>query len=374
MVRTGRGGSRVCRNGAGVVRLAVVMSGFPRRSETFALNELIALETAGVLDAVFATKPGDASDHPGVECIAHRVHTLAAGSTAEQGQEVAAALAGRGITGVHAYFAHIPAEVASHAAARLGCRWGFSTHARDARKVAPDALEGRARLASCIVACNHDVASEFAQLGANVSLIPHGVDIGRFQPADPPVATGTLAVLAVGRLVEKKGFSVLIEGVALTRTRVSLRIVGDGPLRDVLAAQVAEAGLDDRVTFAGPMSHAELPRAYADAQVVVVPSVVDAAGDRDGLPNVVLEAMAMERPVIASDVGAVATAVENDITGILVPPGDPVAVAVALDRLAADAGLRHQLGVTGRRRVERDFELGACTTRLIAHLEGVYAS
>jgi glycosyltransferase involved in cell wall biosynthesis len=350
------------------------MSGFPRRSETFALNELVALETAGVLEAVFATKAGDTSTHPGVERVAHRVRVLAPGAPADQGLEVAAALSGRDVTAVHAYFAHTPAEVASHAATHLGCRWGFSTHAVDARKVPADLLADRARAAACIVACNHDVAAEFSALGASVSLIPHGVDLSRFQPADPRTSTGRLTVLAVGRLVEKKGFSVLIAAAALTRAALSIRIVGDGPLRDGLAAQIAGAGLGDRVTLAGPMSHTELPQAYADAQIVAVPSVVNSAGDRDGLPNVVLEAMAMGRPVVASDVGAVSAAVETDVTGILVPPGDPVALAVALDRLAGDAGFRQYIGAHGRQRVERDYELGACTARLIDHLEAVYVS
>lgn len=91
------------------MRLAVVMSGFPRRSETFALNELLALETAGVLEAVFATKPGDGSLHPGVERIAHRVRMLTPGTPAQQAREVAAALADVPVSGLHAYFAHTPA-------------------------------------------------------------------------------------------------------------------------------------------------------------------------------------------------------------------------------------------------------------------------
>ena len=348
------------------------MSGFPRRSETFALNELVALEAAGALEAVFATKGGDGSRHPGLERIAHRVRMLAPGAPATQAREVAAALADTPINGLHAYFAHVPAEVASHAAGLLSCPWGFSTHALDARKVAPAELAVRAREAACIIACNHDVAAEFSVLGARVTLIPHGVDIERFHPSDPVATNGRLAVLAVGRLVEKKGFSVLVQAAALARAPVSVRIVGDGPLQDELAAQIAAAGIGDRVTLTGPVTHTELPDAYADAHVVAVPSIVNAEGDRDGLPNVVLEAMATGRPVVASDVGAVSAAVEHDVSGILVPPGDAVALAVAFDRLAADAGLREHLGAGGRRRVERDYELAVCTARLIHHLEATY--
>ena len=147
------------------MKLAVIMSGFPRRSETFALNELVALEAAGLLEAVFATKAGDGSAHPGLERVAHRVRTLAPGTPAQQAREVAAALADLPISGLHAYFAHVPAEVASHAAGLLGCPWGFSTHALDARKVPPAELAERARRAACIVACNHDVAAELSASG-----------------------------------------------------------------------------------------------------------------------------------------------------------------------------------------------------------------
>ena len=216
------------------------------------------------------------------------------------------------------------------------------------------------------------MAAEFAALGARVALIPHGVDIGRFQSVAPDATNGRVNVLAVGRLVEKKGFPVLVEAAALARRLLAVSIVGDGPMRDALAAQIDAAGVADRVTLAGSMTHSDLPQAYANAHIVAVPSIVSAAGDRDGLPNVVLEAMAMGRPVVASDVGAVAAAVQTDATGILVAPGDAVALAAALDRLASNAGLREHLGAGGRRRVERDYELSACTARLIDHLEAVY--
>lgn len=355
------------------MKLAVIMSGFPRRSETFALNELIALEEAGVLAAVFATKPGDGSAHPGVERIAHRVHMLAAGTADAQAAQVVDALADIPVTGIHAYFAHHPADVASLAAQTLGCRWGFSTHALDARKVPAPQLADRARAAATIVACNRDVAAEFDAIGANVSLIPHGVDIARFVPQPAVPQNGTLTVLAVGRLVEKKGFPVLVTAAALTRAPISVRIVGDGPLRDELTRQVRETGLDGRVTLTGPLTHAELPAAYAGVHVVAVPSIVNGEGDRDGLPNVVLEAMATARPVVASDVGAVASAITHDDTGMLVPAGDASALAAAFDRLAADPALRHRLADSGRRRVAETYELGACTGHLIAHLEGIYA-
>jgi glycosyltransferase involved in cell wall biosynthesis len=106
---------------------------------------------------------------------------------------------------------------------------------------------------------------------------------------------------------------------------------------------------------------------------VVVPSVRDAAGDRDGLPNVVLEALAAGRAVVASDIAAVGTAVRHDETGLLVPPGDARALAAAIERVASSAALRSRLAAAGRVLVEREFDLEACTARLAQHLEAAYA-
>jgi glycosyltransferase involved in cell wall biosynthesis len=254
----------------------------------------------------------------------------------------------------------------------LGVPFSFSAHARDIRKVPRGELTRRARAATCVVACNTDVADDLGATGARVELIPHGVDLRRFTPTPPPCGE-PLELLAVGRLVEKKGLGALLEAVAGLETPFRLRIVGDGPLRGALERSIADAGLHDRATLDGTLTHRELPDAYAGANVVVVPSVQDAGGDRDGLPNVVLEAMASARPVVASEMAAIPAAVRDGDTGLLVPPGDPRALRAALERLARDPALRAGMGVAARRRVERDFELGRCTRRLLDCLRDAYA-
>jgi glycosyltransferase involved in cell wall biosynthesis len=353
-------------------RIAVVMSGFPRRSETFALGELLALEERGVLDSIFATKPGEAGlTQPGCERLLGKSQVLPEGDPARQAAFVADRLAGRKVGGVHGYFAHTPAEVAARAAALLGLPYGFSTHARDARKVAPEVLAERARKAACVVACNIDVAEEILRGGASVHLLPHGVDLCRFRPR-PQSHSEKLRLLAVGRLVEKKGFHVLLDAAARLDFPFRLRIVGSGPERERLSKMVESLGLKGRVTLEGALTHAELPEAYAESDAVVVPSVQDSAGDRDGLPNVVLEAMACARPVVASDISAIGCAVTDGETGLLIPPGDAFALASALRRLAAGPALRERLGRSGRERVERDYEVGRCTERLYELLTNVY--
>jgi len=355
------------------MKLAMLVSGFPRRSETFALNELLALERAGCLEAVFATKPGDPGPpHPGAERLMQKVQYLAPGTAAEQAAEVVERLNGADVSAVHGYFAHLPTEVAAKVARRLGVPYGFSVHAVDARKVRQSELAERARDAACVIACNPDVAGDLRRAGAAVHLIPHGVDLERFRPTPPPDG-GVLSLLAVGRLVAKKGFPVLIDAAAQLLAPFCLQIVGDGPDRADLQHRIDTSGLSDRIRLVGPRTHEDLPAEYAAADIVVVPSVTDASGDRDGLPNVVLEAMSAGRPVVASNVGAVSSAVVDGRTGVLVPPGDAAALAGALEFLVDQPEFRARLGREARARVERDFELHSCTTRLRHFLETVYA-
>lgn len=358
--------------------IVVVMSGFPRRSETFALNELLGLDARGALAAVFATKPGDdAPLQPGAERLARRVELLPQGSAADQADAVVARVRGDAVRAVHGYFAHEPTEVAMLAARRLGVPYGFSVHARDARKVSPAELGRRSRGAACVVACNPDVAADVRRAGGEARLIPHGVDLKRFAPT-PAAPEGPLRLLAVGRLVPKKGFDVLIDACALLETTFRLRIVGEGPERVALESRIAAAGLGADIELAGPRTHAELPAEYARADLVVAPSVADPpsggrAADRDGLPNVVLEAMASGRTVVASDIGAIAQAVADGDTGLLVPAGDATALAAAIDTLAERPVLCFDLAHAARARVQKEYALDACTDRLHRCLEEAYA-
>jgi glycosyltransferase involved in cell wall biosynthesis len=353
--------------------IVMVTSGFPRRSETFALGEMLALEERGVLAAIFATKPGDGSPlQPGCGRLMRRVRVLPESSPATQAAALVEMLSGQPVSGIHGYFAHQPAEVAELAAKYLRLPFGFSTHARDARKVAAGELARRANDAACVVACNGDVAGEISRSGARVHLLPHGVDTVRFRPRPLPPAS-PLRLLAVGRLVEKKGFEILIKAAAKLTFDFHLRIIGEGPLHDHLASLIAATGTQDQITLCGARTHAELPDEYADAHAVVVPSVIDSTGDRDGLPNVILEAMASGRAVVASNVSAIASAILPEETGILVPPGDATALASALARVAGEVGLRAVLAERARQRVERKFDVKNCAGRFCDFLESAYA-
>jgi glycosyltransferase involved in cell wall biosynthesis len=354
-------------------QVAVVVSGWPRVSETFALNELLALRRAGMLASVFATKPGDPSlRQPGATELDALVEVLPEVDAAAQAEVVAARLAGSGLDALHGYFAHQPAEVASLAARRLGVPYGFSAHALDVRKVSPDALAARAAGAAVVVSCNPDAAKSIARLGTTPLLVRHGVDVRRFH-ATPLPHGDEWVVLGVGRLVEKKGFDVLVDALGRVDRPWRLRLVGDGPERARLEAAAFALGVSDRVELLGRRTHDELPALYAAADVVAVPSVVDRNGDRDGLPNVVLEAMASARPVVASDVAAISTAVHNGVNGLLVPARDPDALAQSLTALHDDRALAGRLGCRARAHAEERFDLRRCADELCRTLERTYA-
>ena len=354
-------------------RLTVVMSGFPRTSETFAVGELLALVRAGMLTRLYATKPGDgATAQPGVDELLPLLRVLPAGDADEQAAALVADLGSLPVDGVHGYFAHRPTEVAAKAAAALGLGFSFSVHALDARKVPAPELADRARAATGVVACNTDVLQHVDVPGARTRLLPHGVDLRRFSPRPRSDGDGSLRVLAVGRLVEKNGFGTLVAAAALLRRHVTVRIVGSGAEQDHLERLVDQHGVTGRVHLVGRRSHEQLPADYAWADVVAVPSVVDRHGDRDGLPNVTLEAMACGRPVVVSNVSALGHVVSEAGSGLVVPPGDSRALAAALATLGTEPWMRAQLAEAGRRYVESGFDLDVCTRALVAHLRALH--
>lgn len=355
-------------------RLAVIVSGFPRLSETFAVGELLSLESKGLLAALFATKSGEHLHklQPGAEKLLSKVQYLSDDDVSGQANEVSASLNGLGINGIHGYFAHKPAEVAALVAKKLNIPFSFSVHAKDARKVEPEKLSEMARKAALVIACNPDVASEPAFKNTNLKLLPHGIDLSRFTPKSFP-DTKPLRLLSVGRLVEKKGFDVLLRAVSKLKADFSLKIIGDGPERGLLENLISDLGLSEKVFLSGAKSHNELANEYAESHAVIVPSVIDSNGDRDGLPNVVLEAMASGRIVIAFDTAAIGSAIENGKTGILTPPNNEERLTHAIEEVAIDPSKYFHLAENARKLAEEKYELGKCTSRLQEVLEECYA-
>jgi glycosyltransferase involved in cell wall biosynthesis len=184
-------------------------------------------------------------------------------------------------------------------------------------------------------------------------------DVARVGPRD------SFMVLFVGRLVERKGVRYLIDAVRRLspERRARLVVIGEGPERQRLEEQVRRIGLEDRVELRGRASDRELRQAYADASVFVLPAIVDARGDTEGLGVVLLEAMSYRVPVVASNVGGITDIVTDGETGLLLPPADAGVLAAALERLAADAALAERLGNAGRRVVQERFSWPAIVTQ-----------
>ena len=210
--------------------------------------------------------------------------------------------------------------------------------------------------AAQVTACSSDLLMRARRLGATVSrsrTLPYGVDAQVFSPScgDPAlrarlgVAEEAVLVLAVGRLVEKKGFAYLIEAAARVPA-VQVLIAGDGDLRLALETQARSLGAP--VTFLGSVERSGLSALLAAADIVAVPSVVDRAGNVDGLPNALLEALAAGRAIVASRVAGIPDVIDDGVNGILVPPRDVPRLADALGRLAGDPEARQRLGARAR--------------------------
>ncbi|MET0154068.1 MAG: glycosyltransferase [Candidatus Binatia bacterium] len=241
------------------------------------------------------------------------------------------------------------------------------------------------RRTSWVAACAGDLGERAVRLGADparVATLLHGVDVGEFSGRDcgswrlrTGARDGDFLVVALGRLVAKKGFSHLLRAAALLRARgvpVRVAIGGTGDLGARLEAEADEVGYRDRVRFLGDVPHDQVGGLFHAADAVAVPSVRDERGNVDGLPNVLLEAMAAGRAVVASRIAGIPDVVEDGRNGLLVPPGDDEALAGALHRLFGDRELRARLGAAAIERV-RVLSWRSYGDQLIAAYERVAA-
>jgi glycosyltransferase involved in cell wall biosynthesis len=225
-----------------------------------------------------------------------------------------------------------------------------------------------------VVAISSYTAREIAELSpVSVRVIPYTVGFGDIEDGVPRVVPrDAYVILFVGRLVERKGVRYLIDAVQRLSParRAKLVIIGDGPERQRLEEQIRGGRLEDRVELRGRVTAGELRQAYAGASVFVLPSIVDARGDTEGLGVVLLEAMSYGVPVIGSNLGGITDIVTDGETGLLVPPADPVALAAALERLAGDSRLARRLGEAGHRHVRERFSWAA----ILAQWQACYAA
>lgn len=260
------------------------------------------------------------------------------------------------------------------AAAALDLPIVVSLHGSDvflAERFGPARMAARRtfRRLDWMTACSHDLGARAVALGApddRIRVIPYGVDAGRFRPngesrravrARHGIGDHDVVLFTAGRFVRKKGFEYLIDAVARLVPRqpfLRLLIAGGGDLDDELRARAAAQGVGRHVLFAGVLAQGEVAAYLAAADVAVMPSVHDAAGNVDGLPNTVMEALASGTPLVVSCVGGIPSVVTDGRTGLLVPERDVDALAAAIVRLIEESGLRTTIGQAAREETLRE--------------------
>jgi glycosyltransferase involved in cell wall biosynthesis len=393
--------------------LAVLVNGFPRLSETFVLQELLELERRGVNLHLFALRrPEEIIQQDALSELRATVEYLPDGVVPYQRTRVrlahaallferrlgyvngysdviaspefsrslgqrAALLAHRlvrlGSPPLYIHFAHKPATIGRFAALLAGVPYALSAHAKDIWLTPDEELARKVKDASVAMTCTEQARAQLARLAEGqtpVHLVYHGVDLhGRTRserPAGKPVR-----VVAIGRLVEKKGHETLLLATAMLRDRgldFTVRLVGEGPEWPRLQRLVHELRLGDRVVFLGPLSESEVRAAYEEADVFALPCRKLPNGDQDGLPNVILEAMAHGLPVASTRLDGIAEAIIDGESGLLCEQDDPAAFAENLGRLIENADFRNRIGEAGRQRVEARFERSVNLPGVIAAL------
>jgi glycosyltransferase involved in cell wall biosynthesis len=407
--------------------IVFVLKGYPRLSETFIAQEILALERRGLEILIASLRhPTDHSTHPIHELIrsallylpeylyqeprrvwrgwvrsrrrlgyrAAKIAWLAdlrrdptPNRIRRFGQAlVLAAELPENVNHLHAHFLHTPASVARYAALITGLSWTVSAHAKDIWTV--PAWEKRAKLAEArwVVTCTEAGRSHLAGLSPHrdtVALCYHGLDLERFAAAAPRSSGGDgsdpehpVMILSVGRLVPKKGYEDLLAALALLPPGLEWRFVhvGGGTLGPVLKRQAAHLGLSDKIEWRGALAQPDVLASYRQADLFVLASKVAKDGDRDGLPNVLIEAQSQRLACVATDVSAIPELIEPGVTGILVPPNDPVELARAIGMLIDDPATRDALGAAGVRRVHAKFAMKSGIDVLAARFRLLSAS
>ena len=276
---------------------------------------------------------------------------------------------------LHAHFLHTPASVARYAATLLGLPWSGSAHAKDIWTTPQ--WEKREKLAGCdwLVTCTRANVEHLAPLCApgKVELVYHGLDLARF-PANKAPRAGRdgsdggnpVKILSVSRLVEKKGVDVLLAALARLPRSLHWRLVhvGGGPLAYQMDSLCKKLGIADRVEWRGALAQDEVLREYRAADLFALASRVARDGDRDGLPNVLVEAQSQGLACVASRISAVPELVTDGLTGVLVAPDDAGALAKALEDLIRDPARRRSIGEAAAARVRAEFTLEGNFSRL----------
>lgn len=401
--------------------VGIIVSTWPRLSQTFVLREVLGLERLGLRLRIFSVRvPTDEPVHEEVAQVKAPITYLAFHSSWKpivnanlrvarelgaqyfrtlfmglscvrygnvlhilrqflRGAYVADILRREPVDHMHAHFATAPATVAMFANQLSGTPYTIAVHANDIFvKARGRLLRAKIERAEAVVANNEHnrqyLMSRFGTLlDGKLPCIYNGLDLSEFNFRWPRAADpGTPLVLAVGRLVEKKGFADLVSAVKILRRQgcpLRLEIIGSGPLKDQLRAQIRQLQLGDCISLVGAKDQQAVRAAYQRAALFVLPCIITSDGDRDGIPNVLYEAMASGAPVISTRVSAIPELVQSEHNGVLVNPGDPAMLAASIQRLLLNPGLRDRLARAARDTIENRFTLERTSRELFELFE-----
>jgi glycosyltransferase involved in cell wall biosynthesis len=386
--------------------LVVLVKRFPRLSETFVLNEILELRRQGLPVQVMAMlDPGEAHAQPEAEALRPEVTYLRADGRGRlvwrmlgvavrhplgvlrglgwlarrhsrgglrafvEGLLLVAACRPLGRVHVHAHFAHGPAAAAFVAHQVSGLPYSFTAHAKDLYTTRPAVVAERAAAATFVATCTNAnrvyLEAEVGVPHGRVRVCRHGVDIDRFAGLERRPVPGR--ILSVGRLVPKKGYTTLLLALSELAERgidFDCRIIGSGPMRDQLETAIVTLGLIDRVRIEPGRPQVALLDDFSAASIFALTPAVQPNGDRDGIPNVIQEALAAGIPVVSTAISGIPEVVHHGVNGFLVPPDNPRFLADALAHLLGAADVRARMGDAGRGLAARHGDLYTCVAPL----------
>jgi colanic acid/amylovoran biosynthesis glycosyltransferase len=387
------------------MKIAYILKMYPRFSETFIVNEILELERQGVDVRIYSLrKPDDGRFHaelarvkanvvytpeyPDKEpervqaaedavyaafperYLALRAYAISRGhpyaiKRFQQACVIAAHLLDHPVHAMHAHFASSAGRVANFVKQLIGLPYSITAHAKDIyhEDVQIRSLQGKIREARFVVTVSRfNQAYLQALMGAepaDIRCLYNGIDRARFQPGAAGERQPNL-ILSVGRLIEKKGFDDLIRACFLLKQQgVGFRceIIGKGDLHDSLQALIDELDLSNQVKLIGPLPQGGVLEAYQRSAVFALPCVIGSDGNRDGLPTVLLEAMAAGLPVVSTALTGIPEIIDHEENGLIVPPGDPETLAHALASLLENQAYREEVGAAARQKAARVFDV-----------------
>ncbi len=388
-------------------RVGYVLKRYPRFSETFVVNEILAHEAAGLDLEIFALRPTvDTHFQHAVADVRAAVTYLnsnalrgsnlwdefraygdqnprlwavlqqADGTDAleiYQGIQLARLVETRGIDHLHAHFATSATAVARIASQLTSVPYSITAHAKDIfhEDVNAEHLERKFADASAVVTVSNfnvtDLTRRFPRQAKQFHRIYNGLPLTQYPFRDP--CDRVKKIVAVGRLVEKKGFSDLISACSIlqqTGLAIPCQIIGEGEFEHSLRSQIEQLGLGDTVSLLGALPQREVHRIIQESSIFVAPCVTASTGDRDGLPTVILEAMALGTPCISTDVTGISEVVRHGQTGLIVPERQPAELAEAIHALLANVELGLDLAHSARQLMQEQFDALVNTSRLRA--------